>query len=63
MDKFTYSIIYVMPKGTRVGLYSTMTEQEMLAEVNNLLRRDFRIEEVLRDNVSIKLTLHKYIDA
>lgn len=58
-----YSIIYVMPKGSRVCMYSSVTEQELLKEIENLQSKGCRIEEVRRDNESMMTQLVEHISA
>lgn len=58
-----YSIIYVMPKGSRVGMYASVTEQELLKEIENLQSKGCRIEEVRRDDESMMTKLVEYISA
>ncbi len=49
VERFRYSIVYVMPRGSRVGLYEVMTEKEAEDTIRRLKESGCTIGEVHKE--------------
>lgn len=49
MEKYLYSIAYVMPRGSRVGLYGVMTDREAEETIRRLRENGCTIGEVYKE--------------